>query len=172
VNERGFSMSRMGNIGGAIYGTLAATAFVCGWAADFWLARGGSLTVVRKTFTALGLAIASVSCLAVELVASESGLTMVFLFLIAAGAGLCTSNLWAITQTIAGPQAAGKWTGLQNFAGNLAGVVSPALTGMVVDRTGHFFWAFVVAATVLLVGSLSWVFVVGRVEPVVWRESV
>jgi hypothetical protein len=43
---------------------------------------------------------------------------------------------------------------------------------MVVDRTGHFFWAFVVAATVLLVGSLSWVFVVGRVEPVVWRESV
>jgi len=93
-----------------------------------------------------------------------------FLFLTCAAAGLCTSNLWAITQTIAGPRAAGKWTGLQNFAGNLAGFVSPLLTGMVVDRTGHFFWAFVVLGVVLLAGALSWAFIVGRVEPIAWDQ--
>jgi len=44
---------------------------------------------------------------------------------------MSASNIWAITQTLAGPYAAGRWTGLQNFVGNLAGVVAPALTGFV-----------------------------------------
>jgi len=45
--------------------------------------------------------------------------------------GAAASNLWAITQTLAGPQAAGRWTGFQNFVGNLGGVVAPAITGSV-----------------------------------------
>jgi MFS transporter, ACS family, D-galactonate transporter len=168
VHEHNFSMTSMGNIGGAAYGILAASALVCGWAADFWIARGGSLTRVRKTFTALGLAVASVCCMGVELFASDSRMAVFFLFLTCVGAGLCTSNLWAITQTLAGPEASGKWTRVQNFVGNFAGVISPWLTGLVVEKTGHFFWAFVVLALVLLSGAASWAFVVGRVEPIQW----
>ena len=56
--------------------------------------------------------------------------------------GISASNTWAITQTLAGPQAAGKWTGLQNFLGNLAGWIAPVVTGFVVDKTGRFFWGF------------------------------
>jgi MFS family permease len=123
---------------------------------------------VRKTFTALGLALGSMFCFAVAVFAFDSRLATLFLFLTCAGAGLCTSNLWAITQTLAGPLAAGKWTGLQNFVGNFAGIVSPALTGFVVERTGHFFWAFAVTAGVLLGGAISWAFVVGPVKPVEW----
>jgi hypothetical protein len=67
--------------------------------------------------------------------------------------------------------AAGKWTGLQNFVGNFAGIISPALTGFVVQRTGHYFWAFAVTAAVLLGGAMSWAFVVGRVEPVQWEPQ-
>jgi cyanate permease len=79
--------------------------------------------------------------------------------------------LWAITQTIAGPLAAGKWSGLQNCFGNFAGIIAPALTGYVVQRTGHFFWAFVATALVLLAGALSWAFVVGRVESIQWKGN-
>lgn len=171
VKAHGFSMATMGNVGGTAYGILTVSALLCGWLSDRWLARGGSLTLVRKTFTALGLALASVFCIGVELSGSDSRLAVLFLFLTCAAAGLCTSNLWAITQTIAGPHAAGKWTGLQNFAGNLSGFVSPMLTGFVVDRTGHFFWASVALGVVLLAGALSWAFVVGRVEPVDWGAS-
>jgi hypothetical protein len=39
--------------------------------------------------------------------------------------GMSASNIWAITQTLAGPYAAGRWTGLQNFVGNLAGSLWP-----------------------------------------------
>jgi MFS family permease len=134
-----------------------------------WIARGGSPTKVRKTFTAAGLAIASCSCLAVVAFASDERLAVLFLFGTCAAAGLCTSNLWAITQTLAGPLASGKWSGVQNCIGNFAGIVSPALTGFVVQRTGHFFWAFAVTSGVLLAGAAAWAFIVGRVEPVQWQ---
>lgn len=171
VRERHFSMDDMGKIGGAAYLTLATSALICGWISDFWISRGGSITRVRKTFTAVGLAAASLFCIAVVVFSFDSRLALFFLFATCASAGLCTSNLWAITQTLAGPLAAGKWTGLQNFVGNFAGIVSPALTGFVVDRTGHFFWAFAAASVVLLVGAISWAFVVGPVEPVEWRKD-
>jgi MFS family permease len=171
VHERHFSMPKMGGIGGAAYLILALSALISGWISDFWIVRGGSPTRVRKTFTALGLALGSVFCFAVVAFAFDSRLATLFLFLTCAAAGLCTSNLWAITQTLAGPLAAGKWTGLQNFVGNFAGIVSPSLTGFVVQRTGHFFWAFAVTAGVLLAGAVSWAFIVGPVEPVEWKLS-
>jgi cyanate permease len=83
--------------------------------------------------------------------------------------GVFASSHWAITQTIAGPRAAGRWSGLQNFVGNLAGVAAPAITGFVVDKTGVFFWAFAVSAGVALAGSMVYLFLLGPVEPVVWR---
>jgi MFS family permease len=169
VNERHFSMQKMGRVGGAAYLILASTALFCGWFSDLWIAKGGTPTRVRKTFTTTGLAISSASCLAVVAFASDSRLAVLFLFVTCAGAGLCTANLWSITQTIAGPLAAGKWSGLQNCFGNFAGIIAPALTGFVVQKTGHFFWAFAATAGVLLAGALSWAFVVGRVEPVRWK---
>ncbi|HTQ59741.1 MAG TPA: MFS transporter [Candidatus Solibacter sp.] len=172
VRERHFSMDKMGTVGGEAYLTLAVSALIAGWVSDYWIASGGKPSLVRKTFTAAGLALSSAFCIAVVGFAFDPRLATFFLFATCASAGLCTSNLWAITQTLAGPLAAGKWTGLQNFAGNFAGIVSPALTGFVVQRTGHFFWAFAVTAGVLLGGALSWAFVVGPVEQVKWQLKV
>jgi MFS-type transporter involved in bile tolerance (Atg22 family) len=84
--------------------------------------------------------------------------------------GLCTSNHWAITQTIAGAPAAGKWTGLENAFGNLAGVAAPWITGVIVSATGHFLYAFVAVCAVLVLGALSFLFIVGPVSPVNWNE--
>jgi len=91
--------------------------------------------------------------------------------LVAASLGVCSSNVWAITQTLAGPSAAGRWTGIENFVGNLGGAVAPALTGFVLGRTGHYFWAFVITAVVSLLGALSWALWIGRIEPVVWASQ-
>jgi ACS family D-galactonate transporter-like MFS transporter len=86
--------------------------------------------------------------------------------------GACSSNLWSITQTLAGPYAAGRWTGFQNCIGNLAGVVAPAVTGLVLQRTGHFTWAFAIVTLFALAGTATWFFLVGPVEPVVWHKQV
>ena len=83
--------------------------------------------------------------------------------------GLTSSNMGAITQTLAGPQAAARWMGLQNGMGNLAGIVGPYLTGLMVARAGAFFPAFLAACVLSVGGACSYLFVVRRVEPVEWR---
>jgi sugar phosphate permease len=78
--------------------------------------------------------------------------------------------VWAITQTLAGRAAAGKWTGVQNAAGNLGGVVSPLMTGLIVSRTHSFFLAFACAAVALLIAAGAYLFLVGEVAPLSWQR--
>jgi cyanate permease len=82
---------------------------------------------------------------------------------------MCSSNLWAVTQTLAGPAASGKWTGLQNAFGNLAGVVAPYLTGLIVNETHSFLLAFVAVAVASAGGGLSFMLIVGKLEPIKWK---
>jgi MFS family permease len=113
-------------------------------------------------------------CAAVSLllcVLAGPAASVALLILVSASMGMWISNLWAITQTLAGHHTAGRWTGIQNFVGNLAGVAAPALTGFVVQRTGQFFWPFAIATAFSLASAISWVFAVGPIEPVVWVEE-
>jgi MFS family permease len=87
----------------------------------------------------------------------------------AVGIGIWTPALFASVQILAGPRAVGRWYGIQNCLGNLAGMTAPLATGLVVDRTGNFASAFVIAAILAVVGILAYVLVVRRIEPVDWR---
>ncbi len=93
---------------------------------------------------------------------------VILLLLAFAAGGMCGSNIWAITQTLSGPKMAGRWTGLQNFLGNLAGITAPAVTGFVIDYTGHFLAAFVIMAIIGLLAALSYIFVIGPVKEIAW----
>jgi MFS transporter, ACS family, D-galactonate transporter len=171
VRERHFSLDKMARIGGIAYLSAACFSTLSGWLSDRWIAAGGTPTLVRKTFVGGGLALAGILLGLSALSGPVVGLILLFIGINFFGAG--SSNLWAITQTLAGPEAAGRWTGFQNFFGNLAGVVAASLTGFVLDRTGHFYWAFAILTAVALTGTLSWVFLVGPVEQVRWhRRSV
>ena len=169
VRERDFSMDRMARIGGSAYLFAAVFATLSGWLSDRWIASGGTPTRVRKTCMFVGHTCAGMSL--ILCVVSGPDLFVALLMVASASFGIYASNVWAIAQTLAGPQAAGKWTGLQNFVANLASVVVPALTGFIVERTGHFFWAFAVTAVVALLGAIFWVFVVGPVKQVVWARE-
>jgi len=166
THERHFSLAAMAKIAGLAYFLMAVAATSAGWASDRCIASGKAPTVVRKTIMVVGQVGAGISLAAC--VVSGQLLSVVCLLLAAAFWGISASNTWAITQTLAGPQAAGKWTGLQNFLGNLAGWIAPVATGLVVDETGQFFWAFIITAVIALLGSLSWIFIVGAIQQVDW----
>ncbi|MCX6621992.1 MAG: hypothetical protein NTY38_13165 [Acidobacteria bacterium] len=83
--------------------------------------------------------------------------------------GLTSSNMGPIAQTLAGPQASARWMGLQNGMSNLAGIVGPYVTGLMVARAGAFFPAFLAVCALSAAGACSYLFVVQRVEPVEWR---
>ena len=169
VRERHFSMSTMATLGALAYFVSAAATTIAGWLSDRAIAAGATPTRVRKTCAGAGMGIATI-VVAVTVV-SDPTASMVLLMLACASYGVYASSHWAITQTLAGPLAAGKWSGLQNFIANLAGVVAPAITGFVVDRTGQFFWAFAAAAVVVLIGACVYLFVLGPVKPVDWRAG-
>jgi hypothetical protein len=142
---------------------------VSGWLSDKWIASGATPSRVRKTFTGSGPLIAS-SIVLVGIVANH-GLAVCILVVACIGLGRCTSNLWAVTQTLAGPATSGKWTGLQNFTGNLAGWIAPTLIGLIVQRAGNYFWVFVITSAVTLLGAAAWVFIVGPIRLVAWSTS-
>jgi ACS family D-galactonate transporter-like MFS transporter len=166
--ERHFSVQAMSVVTSLAFLVLAISALLSGWLSDKWIAAGATPTRVRKTFTGAGPVIAS-SIVLVGIVASHS-VAVAILILACIGLGMCTSNLWAVTQTLAGPATSGKWTGLQNFTGNLAGWIAPTLIGLIVQRAGNYFWVFVITSGVTLLGAAAWIFVVGPIKPVAWAQ--
>jgi MFS transporter, ACS family, D-galactonate transporter len=170
VRERDFSMNRMAKIGGLAFLLSALSSVASGWISDRWIEPRASASRGRKKLFVLGLAGAGVS-LMLCVIATPS----ISVALLLAGSslyGICNPHLFAGAQTLAGPLAAGQWMGAQNFVGNLAGVAAPALTGFLVSLTGHFFWPFAVLGGLTLVGSLSWQFIVGPIEPVTWPVAL
>jgi dipeptide/tripeptide permease len=61
---------------------------------------------------------------------------------------------------------------VQNFITNFAGITAPAITGVLVDRTGSFSSAFLIAAVLALVGMVAFGLIVRKIEPVVWQPAV
>ena len=169
VSERGFSMAGMVRITSLAFFLIAGATMLAGWVSDRWMASGGSPTRVRKTIVVGGLTFSTV-ILPVAVVRNPD-ISMALLLLACMAFGVYTSNHWAITQTLAGPLAAGRWTSIQNGIGNLSGIVAAWLTGVVVQQTHSFAMAFVVAACIVLAGAFFWGVAVGPVQPVEWRKG-
>jgi len=166
VNERHFSLPTTAKIGGAAFLLKALSSITSGWLADTWIGKGASPTLVRKSFVCVGLIVSSVLFL---ISAGTPASTPSVLLLLAGSAcfGLSSPHGPAIIQTLAGQQLAGTWTGWVLFVANFAGIVAPAATGFVVDRSGHFFWAFALAAGFAWFGAAAYLWIVGPIKQVV-----
>jgi MFS family permease len=146
VKARGFSMSEMALLGGEIYLVYALASLVLGWASDRLVDAGHSVNLVRKGWMAAGLGIVA-TALAVCAFADAS---------------LANISLFA---------AGGAWMGFQNGIGNIAGIVAPLITGVLVDKTGSFGAAFAVAAATSLFGVAAWCLMIRKVAPLDWRAG-
>jgi len=166
VREKHFSLNRMATIGAGAYLITGFVTTLTGFISDRLIAAGASSTRVRKTCMGVGMGLSPI--IVVVALVPDRRTSMVFLLLACMSYGVYSSSHWATTQTLAGPRAAGKWSGLQNCIANLAGVIAPLVTGIVVDKTGQFFWAFAIAGAIALAGAVVYVFVLGRIEPVNW----
>ena len=162
--DRGFPKDKMALFGSLSFMVIGLSSVTCGWLSDRWIASGATPTLVRKTFAGTGLALSTI-IMPVALVKDETT-AMALLFAACFCFGIYTPNMFAITQTLAGPLAAGKWTGLQNGFANMAGVVAPLVTGWVVQTTGKFSVAFLLAAVIAFAGAGFLTIGVGRIEQV------
>jgi MFS transporter, ACS family, D-galactonate transporter len=87
------------------------------------------------------------------------------LLMVSSLTGIAVANMMVIQQTCAPPAEVGRWAGVMNCSGNLAGVAAPFVTGILVDRTGSYLVPFTLGALVMIPGILAYLFVVGKVAP-------
>ena len=169
VQQKHLSLEKMGVIGAIPFWAAAVSAIIGGWTSDALIKKGHSTTKVRKAFVASGLVFsvaAFPSAIVEDLTVSLVLLTVAYMAL-----GVTVSNLWAISQTLAGPTAAGKWSGAQNCLGAVAGIIAPIVSGFVVQQTGNFSLAFLIMAILALLGAASYVFAVRTIEPIDWEAG-
>jgi len=160
VMERGFSAREMGIYSAVPYVAMSGIILLSGFASDWLIRRGRPEIQVRKMFIIVGLLI---GCLIVVAGMVEDKLTAVWLLTISlCGLGVCSPNTWTLTQAICSKNIVGTVSGIQNFGGNLGGILAPALTGYIAHTTQSFALALTVAGAILVVGILSYCFLISR----------
>jgi MFS family permease len=160
---RKFTTVEMGFYSSVPYLIMMVVILMSGALSDYIIRRGRSERVVRKWFIAIGMLVA---CLIVPAGFVEDKMTSVWLLTAALlGIGIASPNTWTLTQAVCARPIVGTVSGIQNFGGNLGGIVAPALTGAVVHWTGSFVLPFVVCGLVLVQGVVCyWLMVNTRVE--------
>ena len=133
-----------------------------GWIADSLIRRGWDETATRKGIVAVAFAMGIFLIAAMR--AARTGMA-IGLLIGASLVGLATGNLLAILQSCAPSEAVGIWTGAENFAGNLAGIIAPLAVGFLLTSYGSYVPGFELASIILLAGVLAYWFVVGHLKP-------
>ncbi|HTT00563.1 MAG TPA: MFS transporter [Steroidobacteraceae bacterium] len=167
MKERGFSMQTMAGVAGIAYLVNAVAALLGGRGADAWIRSGRSASTIYKFMMAVSH-LASIAVMAGMALLSARG-SVISLFIYEIFLGASSPGIFAIPQIMAGPAAAGRWVGVQNTCGNVAGILAPAITGITIDATGSFSSAFGVASLVNVLGLVGWLVVLPRVAPLRWN---
>jgi MFS transporter, ACS family, D-galactonate transporter len=164
--QRGFSTQKMAILGSLPFLMIAISSTAGGIFSDKLISAGHSPTLIRKSFIVTGMLSAVIMYPAG--IAPNDDISMGLFLLACLIFGFASSNHWAVTQTLAGPNAASKWTGFQNCFGNFAGVAAGWLTGEIVNRTKSFDGAFLAVACMAVLGALSYAFIIPELKQIDW----
>ena len=169
VRERGFSMGVMAAVAGSAYLINAISALAAGWVVAAWTRSGRSSNAFYKSLMAFSHIASLGAMIGMTVLPVQGCIACLCLFEI--GLGLMSPGVYAIPQIMAGPAATGRWVGVQNGCGNLAGVLAPMLTGILLDATGHFSSAFILAGGLNVLGLIGWLWMLPRIEPLDWSRA-
>jgi ACS family D-galactonate transporter-like MFS transporter len=141
-----------------------ADLIVGGWLVDYLITRGFEPTRVRKTILVVGLLLG----MAIVGATRTTDPVIATFWISVALTGLAASAPigWSIPALIAPKGSVGTVGGIMNFFNNVMGILAPTVTGFIVGATNSFTNAFLTAACLLFIGILSYVFVLGKIEPI------
>ena len=137
---------------------------IAGWLVDRLVQRGHDETLVRKSII--------IACLLGGLAILGAAFTrevfwVLFWMTISVSALTSASSIgWSFPSLVAPRGASGIVGAVMNTVNAAVGSISAIVTGAIVDATGSFAVAFVVAAAVLLAGVCFYGLLMGRIEPV------
>ncbi len=137
--------------------------FIGGFLVDGLIRRGYSAPRVRRAVlvggTVCGLGIAGA-------IFAHSAVTALLPISLAIG-GLSAASpvLWSMPSLLVPNSSTGKVGGIMNFSNQISAIAAPIITGITVQRTHAYTWAFGIAAAYLAIGILAYLLLLGRIEP-------
>jgi MFS transporter, ACS family, D-galactonate transporter len=161
VTVRHLSLLNAGLVASAGFLIFGTTEALGAWVADRLIERGRGETRTRKGLVTVAFLCGLFLIAAVRV--SDTRLAIALL-MGACLVGLAPSNIMVIVQCCAPPEHVGVWTGAENFAGNLGGVIAPLAIGLLIKWTGSYVPGFELGAVILLVGILMYWLVVGELK--------
>ncbi len=143
-----FVMGMAGTIGG-------------GWLGDHLIRRGLNHTTARKTVVGIGMMVAMVMVIAAAYT-PQTWLAVALLTLCMGSMRATTGSANAMPLDLAPSTSVASLVSIQNFGGNVGGLMAPIVTGYIFAATGSFTGALVTAGAVMMFGAVSYVFIVGK----------
>ncbi len=131
---------------------------------DALIARGRDATRTRKTLVTIGMLLG----LAVIGAAftTNANIATLWISISLGGLAFAAPIAWSIPALIAPRGTVGGVSSIMNLFGNAAGIAAPIVAGVIEDATHSFTLNFLVAGAILVLGVLSFVFLLGRIEPI------
>lgn len=162
---RGLNLRELGTLGMMPGLVAVAAGWFAGAYADRLIRDGANVTLVRKTVMVGGL-LGGAAILPAAFVPSIY-LALFFLAISYASLAVAATGVWSLPADIApSSRHVASIGGIQNFASNIAGIVSPFVFGFLLDMFhGNYTPAFALAASVAVLGALCYAFIVGKAEP-------
>ena len=138
--------------------------FVGGWLIDHLIKRGRDESKVRKGVLVVGMLFGLAVFGATQ--TTDPAWAIFWISIALGGLASAAPVGWSLPSLIAPKGGAGTIGGIMNFANNLMGAAAPIVTGFIVGATDSFTNAFFVAGVILVIGIVSFVFVLGKIEPI------
>jgi MFS family permease len=158
--ERGMSMLKSGALMALPFlGAVILTALI-GKLSDTLLTEETIRTGGRRRLAALSMLAGSLILLT-PLVGNVYVILLLIMIALSGVASTVAMNIALVSDLLRSSADAGRATGLLILGGNIFGISAPIVTGYVIQSTGNFDYAFVVAGALLVVGSLA-VFLLAR----------
>ena len=163
ATERHMEWLKVGFFAVMPYMAASAGVLLGGWLSDRLLKRTGNANLGRKLPIVGGLLLAS-TIVGANYVDSN---VAVIAIMSVAFFGQGAVNLgWTLITDVAPKQLVGLTGGLFNLCTNLAGIVTPIVIGIIVDRTGSFVGALAFISALALLGVVAYIFILGDVRRV------
>lgn len=169
VKDKGMDFIKMGMVAALPLLCGMVIEVFAGWASDRMVhKRILSLTATRKLFLTIGLLMAL--CIGFAPFTDSVFMTVFLLCVAKSGTTVAASQVWALPGDVAPKNSVSIVAGLQNTVSNMGGAVGPIITGAIVAATGSFTWALVFSAALVVLGILNYLFLMGKVEPIIDSE--
>lgn len=158
----GLSIAKAG-IGAMFPYLMAMAGVLCGGTlSDMLLKKGHSRTFARKLPVMAGLLVTT--SIALVNFFQQSPTIAIAILSIAFFANAFSNLGWVVCSDVIPRHMIGTLGGFLNIFGNLSGIVSPIVIGVILQQTNNFQYAMWYIAAVALMGFLAYLFLVGKID--------